>query len=272
MTGSPSAAALLTGAAAALIVFIPLGLFRAGRRVGQTNSRTLAISVAAGLVVWLAVTAMIAESGLLAVWTAMPPRWPLLPLAALVSFAFLGRTHTFRRMLSAIPLWQPVALQTFRVAVELAIWRLHADGYAPVQVTFEGRNFDALVGLTAPFIAIGIAKGWIGPRMTIAWNLFGLALLFNAIGTVATCAPGPLHLDWSGETFAAIASWPVVWIPAFQHYCPHCNPSPCRVNQPVTRCQEEPSREVTAEMKQIKQAFYTQTIHWGRKRGRAPFL
>jgi hypothetical protein len=107
-----------------------------------------------------------------------------------------------------------VALQTFRVGVELAFWRLHAEGVAPVQVTFEGRNFDALVGLTAPVVAAGIAFGWLGPRTTIAWNLFGLAMLFNAIGTVATSTPGPLHLSWTGEPFTAIAAWPVVWIPA----------------------------------------------------------
>ena len=87
-------------------------------------------------------------------------------------------------------------------------------GSPPVQVTFEGRNFDALVGLAAPAVAAGIASGRIGPRLAIAWNLSGLALLVNAIGTVATSAPGPLHRDWPGEPFVAIAAWPVVWIPA----------------------------------------------------------
>jgi hypothetical protein len=71
-----------------------------------------------------------------------------------------------------------------------------------------------LVGLTAPVVAAGIAFGWFGPRITIAWNLFGLAMLVNAIGTVATSTPGKLHLNWPGEPFTAIATWPVIWIPA----------------------------------------------------------
>ena len=111
-------------------------------------------------------------------------------------------------------MWQPVALQTFRIGVELAFWRLGLEGIAPVQVTFEGRNFDGLVGLTALIVAAGIAFGWFGPWAAIAWNLFGLAMLANAIGTVATSAPGPLHLNWPGEPFTAIATWPVIWIPA----------------------------------------------------------
>ena len=107
-----------------------------------------------------------------------------------------------------------MALQAFRVVVELAFWRLHWEGVVPVQMTFEGRNFDVLVGLTAPVVAAGIAAGRVGPRATIAWNLFGLAMLVNAIGTAATSAPGPLHLGWPGEPFTAIAAWPVIWIPA----------------------------------------------------------
>jgi hypothetical protein len=41
-----------------------------------------------------------------------------------------------------------------------------------------------------------------------------LAMLLSAIGTVATSTPGPLHLNWPGEQFTAIAAWPVIWIPA----------------------------------------------------------
>src|SRR6266446_8471603 len=63
-------------------------------------------------------------------------------------------------------------------------------------------------------VAAGIAAGGGGPRVTVAWHLFGLAMLLNAIGTVATSTPGPLHLDWPGEPFTAIAAWPVIWIPA----------------------------------------------------------
>jgi hypothetical protein len=212
MTGSLSTAALLTGTTAGVVALITLGIARAAQRAGL--SRSLAPSVAAGMAVWLGIAAALAQSGVLAVWATFPPRWPLLPLTALVTSVLLGLTRTFRRLLAGIPPWQPVALQAFRVGVELAFWRFHAEGVAPLQVTFEGRNFDAVVGLTAPVVAAGIASGWVGPRLTIAWNLFGLAMLINAIGTVATSTPGPFHLGWAGEPFTAIAAWPVVWIPA----------------------------------------------------------
>jgi hypothetical protein len=212
MTGSVSTAALLTGTTAGVVTLVTIGLAQATRRAGRP--RTVAVSAAAVMIVWLGVAAGLAHSGVLSDWTARPPRWPLLPLIALGTCFLFGHTLTFRRLLAEIPSWQPVALQTFRVGVELAFWRLHAEGVVPVQITFDGRNFDALVGLTAPVVAAGIASGWFGPRITTAWNLLGLAMLTNAIGTVAASTPGPLHVDWPGEPLTAIATWPVIWVPA----------------------------------------------------------
>ena len=96
MAGSLSAAALLTGAAVALVAFLALGLGRAARRAGLAHPRTLAVSVAAALVVWLGATAALAQSGTLADWSALPlgqadlltfdlmPVGPLLPLGMLI--------------------------------------------------------------------------------------------------------------------------------------------------------------------------------------------
>lgn len=214
MVGSPLTAALLCGTTACVIAAIALGIGRAARRAEWSRPWLLAALVAAGMIVWLATTAALEASGLLSVWTDRPPRWQFLPMTALITLVFLGSTRTFRRVVAEIPPWQPVALQTFRIGVELAFWRLHEDGLAPVQVTFEGRNFDILAGLTAPLLAAAIGFGWVGSRVKIAWNLAGLALLVNAIFTVFTSAPGPFHLAWAGEPFTAIAAWPAVWIPA----------------------------------------------------------
>ncbi len=211
MTG-PLSTSLLTGTTAGLVALLTIGIGRAARRAGLP--RSLAPSTAGGMIVWLGVAAALAQSGVLAIWSAFPPRWPLLPLTALGTLLLLSLTPGFRRVLAELPPWQPVALQGFRVGVELAFWRLHAEGDAPIQVTFEGRNFDVLVGLTAPVVAAGIAFAWVGPRVTIAWNLFGLAMLFHTIATVATSTPGPFHLNWPGEPFTVIATWPVIWIPA----------------------------------------------------------
>ena len=214
MTDVSASTALLTALAGSVVLALAAGLAAAARRAEFDRPWAIAAGVATGLGLWLAATAALALSGALEVSGGRPPREPLLPPLALGTFVLLGLSRPGRRLVTAVPTWQPVALQTFRVGVEVAFWLLYREGRAPVQVTFDGRNLDALVGLSAPVVAIGIARGWLGPRLVVVWNVCGVILIGNAIWTSATSAPGPQHLDWPGEPFTAIAAWPVVWIPA----------------------------------------------------------
>ncbi len=81
-------------------------------------------------------------------------------------------------------------------------------------MTFEGRNFDILVGLAAPVIALLVARGRISPRVVLARNNAGLLILASTVARVATSTPGPLHRDGPGAPFTDLAAWPVIWLPA----------------------------------------------------------
>ena len=112
------------------------------------------------------------------------------------------------------PAW-PIAIQTMRLPIEIALYLLFAAGQVPKQMTFEGRNFDIVVGLTAPLVAWAVAKGKASRGLVIGWNLLGLALLLNVVTIAVTSMPGPLHLDWPGAPLTAPATFPAVWLPAF---------------------------------------------------------
>jgi hypothetical protein len=211
-----AAGALMIIVAAAMVALLALGAFRGATRAGQSIAHARRVGAAVGLTLgaWLAVTAGLAMGGVLDAY-ARPPRWPLLPLIAFAAIVLLTRSAAASRLLSAVPPAWPIAAQTFRVGVELALFALYAAGRAPVQITFEGRNFDVLVGLSAPWIGWLVATKRIGSRGAVAWNVLGLAVLANTVGTLASSAPGPLHLDWPGAPFTAIATWPIVWLPGF---------------------------------------------------------
>ena len=68
---------------------------------------------------------------------------------------------------------------------------------------------------TAPVLAWLVHRQRVTPAAVAVWNVLGLAMLANTIVTVATSIPGPLHRDWPGEPFTALAAWPLVWLPAF---------------------------------------------------------
>ncbi len=175
------------------------------------HSRRLAGGVVGVIAAWLAATAALAATGALLAWA--PPRLPLLPATTMVAFVLASRTAAMRALLRATPRAWPIAAQAFRVAVELILYALYAEGRAPARITFEGRNLDILVGLTAPLVAWQVARRG-ATTLAIAWNLAGLAVLANTIVAVMTALPGPLHADGVAP-FTEVARWPMVWLPGF---------------------------------------------------------
>jgi hypothetical protein len=162
-----------------------------------------AMAVVGTLVVWLGVSVLLARV------------LPVVALGGLGLALLVGRTAAFRTLLRSTPPAWPIALQAFRIGVELVLFGFHATGRAPVQVTFEGRNLDILVGLTAPLVAWWVARGRATQWAVIAWNILGAGVLANTVAVVVTSTPGPLHLDWAGAPFTEILRWPLVWLPAF---------------------------------------------------------
>jgi len=105
-----------------------------------------------------------------------------------------------RAVLDAVPRGALIALQTFRLPVELVLWRMCAAGVIPARMTFEGRNFDILVGLTAIPIALFAARR---PRLALAWHVASLGLLVNVVSIAVASAP---HI---------VGTFPFIWLPAF---------------------------------------------------------
>lgn len=196
---------------------IVAGVRRAARRAGdsEASSRRLAATAGAGIFTWLAVTAFLSRAGVLAQFESTPPRLMIVVFASMTLFAFATRTKAARRLLAATPRPWPIAIHAMRIPIELGLWGLFAAGRLPVQMTFEGRNFDVLVGLTAPLVAIGVARGVVGTRAAVAWNLGSFGLLLNIMGIAITTFPGPLHLDWPGVSNVILTTVPFVWLPTF---------------------------------------------------------
>lgn len=169
-----------------------------------------AVRVAVAFSGWLALTAVV-SSGALG-FDARPPRLFVFPWLMLLASLALLRSKTGREVIACTPPARVIALDVFRVGVEVVLWRLYATELLPVELTFEGRNFDILVGVTAIPAALVVARH---PRLAVAWHVFGLAMLLNVVGMAVLSAPGPLHaLDFTPAN-VVLGRFPFVWLPAF---------------------------------------------------------
>ena len=69
-------------------------------------------------------------------------------------------------------------LHTIRIFVELVLFDLSVHKLVPQLMTFEGRNFDIISGITAPFIFyFGFIKHRFGRKILLAWNFICLAII-----------------------------------------------------------------------------------------------
>lgn len=133
-----------------------------------------------------------------------------IPLVTVIVTLFSPRLSL---ILDNIPQENLVALQSFRFFVELLLWALFAVNVLPEQMTFEGRNFDILVGITAPIIAGLIKRNKISRTGLILWNFAGLALLINIVTVAILSTPSPLRVFMNEPANTIVTQFPVSWLP-----------------------------------------------------------
>ncbi len=134
------------------------------------------------LVVWLIYVSAISVTGIFEK-ISFPPRIPLLlVLPTFLFFLYFFTNKKFKTIIDHTPHSWPVFFQSFRIIVELLIWGMFMAGIVPQSATFEGHNFDILIGLTAPLIAFfTFVKPKIGKSLFILWNIAGLATLLIVV-------------------------------------------------------------------------------------------
>jgi hypothetical protein len=185
-----------------------------GKDSGGANRIATITAVSLGL--WLSLTGILSLTGFFARFETIPPRFLLGVLPAIAAVLFLVSFHRTREWLTALPEAWVIGFQAFRIPVELVLWALAHHSIVPNAMTFEGRNFDILTGLTAPLVAyFGIVRGrW--PRWAIiAWNAMGLFLLFNVVRVAILAAPGPFRQLTEEAPNLAPSLFPFIWLPYF---------------------------------------------------------
>ena len=185
---------------------------RLGLPAAVANKRTLTIALV--LFGWLVLVSVVSLTGFLADFSSMPPKLMLflpIPLLTIVWLTFSSRTSNF---LAPIPPAWLLYLQVFRVPVEFFLWLQFLDGLTPVQMTFEGRNWDVLTGITAPIVAyICFGQGRNLRALAIVWNLFGLALLLNIVTIALLSAPVPFRTFMNEPANTLVTVFPVSYLP-----------------------------------------------------------
>jgi hypothetical protein len=171
---------------------------------------------AAALFSWLALTAIAALTGFTAHFDTMPPRILLVLVPALTACFVIAYHPRMGPLLDRAPGYWLIAFQGFRVGMELILWQLARAEVIPTSMTFEGRNYDVLVGLMAPLIAwLAFERRLLSPGPVIFWNVFGIAVLANVVVIGFLSAPTRFRQFFEGPPNEMIGTFPFIWLVAF---------------------------------------------------------
>jgi len=168
------------------------------------------------VLVWLILQSVISLSGFYTVTDVKPPRFALLLLPPVIIIAILFFTKKGRGLIDSFDVKALTLIHLIRIPVELTLYWLFLRKLVPKIMTFEGRNFDILCGLTTPFVYyFGYVKSILSRNVLLAWNVLCLLLLMNIVITAVLSAPLPLQQFAFDQPNIAMFYFPYVLLPCF---------------------------------------------------------
>jgi hypothetical protein len=181
----------------------------------ETKKKNFKRNWIGGLLLWGVLVSVWSLSGMMSDFTKFP--FNFLPVIAipLVSILLITFSSSMTEVLLRVPKEKIVRLQTFRFFVEILLWILFIGNHIPVQMTFEGWNFDILSGISGIIIALLIARGRIGKTGVVVWNVVCLLLLINIVTIAILSTPSPVRLFHNDPANVAVTIFPISFLPAF---------------------------------------------------------
>ncbi|WP_196888904.1 hypothetical protein [Aureivirga sp. CE67] len=167
------------------------------------------------LFAWGAIQTVVSLNGFYLNTEVIPPRF-LLVLFPPLLFQFIILIHPiFKKFRNSLNLKTLTLIHIVRIPVEFVLYFLFLEKYVPEIMTFSGRNFDILPGLTAPFIYyFGFIKKKLSKKFIFGWNIISLGFLVFIISNAILSAPSPFQLFGFNQPNIALLYFPIVLLPS----------------------------------------------------------
>lgn len=207
----------LTGAGFLLLTVIFYGLLYRELQAGITltswtddRKRTVKRRYLVAVIGWGVFLLAVSATGFFTNFDTFPPRLAIVLFVPLVVIILAVRSAAIKELLHVVPARNLIRLQVFRVFVELLIWAAFVLDQLPIQMTFEGRNFDVLSGLFAPVVAYWLANNRTAMYL---YNYLSLALLINIVTIAILSTPIPFRVFMNEPANLLVTKFPFIMLP-----------------------------------------------------------
>lgn len=145
---------------------------------------------------------------------AVPPRvvFVMLPFLAFIYFGLRG--NILNLIIQQKKLTKSTLIHLVRIPVEIVLYLLYTYQMVPKLMTFEGRNFDIIVGLSAPIIAFLYHQKKLGNKILLLFNFIGLGFVLFILINGILSAQTPLQQFAFEQPNKAILYFPFILLPS----------------------------------------------------------
>ena len=172
------------------------------------------------ILVWLFFAGTLSLKGFFMNFSGLPPRIFIIILPMVFLLLYASFSKTVPHYLRLISLTELTLVQSFRIPMEIILWLLASQQIIADLMTWHGRNFDIIIGISAPFIAYFcyVSKQW-PEKIALIWNGLGILLLLNVFLNGLLSAPTPFHVFITTPPNTFVGMFPFTWLPSFVLPC-----------------------------------------------------
>lgn len=166
------------------------------------------------IIIWTAIVSALSSSGFYQEVDTFPPRITFLLFPNVVVILLLFTTKNGRNFFDSLDLKWLTLLHVVRIPVEICLFLVYLQGLIPIEMTFEGYNWDILAGISALAIFyFAFVKKRMGKKALIVWNIICLALLTNIIVIAVLSGNSPMQQIGFDQPNVAVTLFPYAWLP-----------------------------------------------------------
>ena len=197
--------------ATSILVF---GLFAFASLKASANEQEQkqAVKIILAYVVWMIFVSGLGFSGILGDFSSMPPKMMIffvINLFTSIAFAF---SSVGTQIIKNIPIAAIIGFQSMRILVEIGIWRANKEGLAPIQMTFEGYNFDIITGILS-LVLIPILLKNPSKKIVALWSVVGVGLLVTILTIAILSLPLPIRVFLNEPANVWVTRMPYILLP-----------------------------------------------------------
>jgi hypothetical protein len=166
------------------------------------------------ILAWSLIHSGLAYSGFYLNMASSPPRFALV-LGPSIFAIILGLRPASREWIRKNrDIRYSTLLHVVRIPVELVLFKLYTFQYIPQLMTFEGRNFDILSGISALIIALLLGSKGLNRNLILVWNYIGLVLILFILMNGLLSAELPFQQFAFDQPNRAVSFFPYLLLPA----------------------------------------------------------